>query len=85
MKTQYFDNFKKENKDNLDSALVSLCRKNGWYQTDEDWLGIIADNKYYCLGDPSAPIKEIIETKKKFLIYVGMMMMTTLRLMNLID
>jgi hypothetical protein len=58
--TDFFDNFKKENANNLDKAIVSLCRENDWFQTDEDWLGIVADGCYYCLGDPSAKIEKII-------------------------
>ena len=56
----FFDNFKKENKEDLENLLINLCKKNGWFLTDQDWLGIIADGKYYCLGDPSDKIEKII-------------------------
>ena len=61
------DNWKKclkvETTDELFEAVGQLAIKHNWPLGDKDPLGIVIDDYYYCLGDPSSTLTEMVEAK----------------------
>lgn len=64
---EFLDNWKKQvivgTEDELYEAVGALCTEKEWPVGDHDPLGLVADGNYYCLGDPSSTLKEMIEQK----------------------
>lgn len=50
-----FDKLKQKysNSGDFEAALVKLSRSGDFGVCDKDYLGIIQDDTYYCLGDPT--------------------------------